>query len=649
MSPSKTVAELIEESLAVERHHADMAAALKLARQAQALADESEQIAEMAAARVAVARFRFRMGQYETAKDLAQQALSLTSPPNDETAAVHADALIMLGMCAGESASLDDAETVLLKGADLAREIGHPVLLLRALHNLAVLVYTIRGQFSLALAADEEARQIAHHHDLKEWLYFPLISLAWNLQITGEVVRSRTVLDELQQVAPPDTSGGAYSAYIGALLDMDEGSLETVPDQLRRVRTVAERTGDPALNVEVRLGMCRYHRLSGNLGKAWEWAEDALLVARRNRYPIKVADSLLEHGWVNWLRGHCDAAEADWRQAADLYRLNKANYSLAYLSLLQAALLHQQKRPDAAQAWLECTRLVRANEYSFLLDRERALAYPLIAAYLNHPDGVVAEASAALLDQIQRTAPFPLRIHLLGEFQVWQGKRRIGKQELRRRRAGELLGLLLITPGHTLPAEQAAEALSPEIAPDAGRTVIHHATSELRRLLEPELPDRRFPSRYLEVTEHLIRLHLPAGSWWDVKAFEQAVRAHDWELALELYGGEFLPEYRYADWAVARRESLAEDYRQVLLELAERRVADQDWSAALDFARRLIALDPWHEGAVLVAMRACQALNDLSAARRWYKRLERTLAEDLGVEPQVELQTLYRSLDKRRR
>jgi DNA-binding SARP family transcriptional activator len=177
--------------------------------------------------------------------------------------------------------------------------------------------------------------------------------------------------------------------------------------------------------------------------------------------------------------------------------------------------------------------------------------------------------------------------------------------------------------------------------------VVYQATSALRRALEPELPDRRFPSRYLEVGERLISLRLPPGSWLDFQAFEQASRKKDWGQALSLYAGELLPEYRYADWSIAARESLSEHYRDALLAQAEAYLASQDWANALDLARRLIALDPWHEAAVMVAMRACQGLNDLSGARRCYKRLEKSLEEELGVAPQEDLQTLYRSFSKK--
>jgi hypothetical protein len=148
----------------------------------------------------------------------------------------------MLGMCASGHGSQEDARQYHLRAAELAREIGQPLLRLRTLQNLATGVYATSGQFSLALAAAEEARQIAHQYGLLEWLYFPLVVLALNLQITGQAGRCRSVLEELWQVSSPQAAGRAYYDFISALLEMDEGVLEAVPERLGRARTVAERT-----------------------------------------------------------------------------------------------------------------------------------------------------------------------------------------------------------------------------------------------------------------------------------------------------------------------------------------------------------------------------------------------------------------------
>lgn len=645
MGDGRSVQDLIAESLRLEFSQADMGAALQLARQALELADARGSPAERASARVAVARFRFRMAQYPAARNLAQEALDLTSPPADGTVAAHIDALLMLSMCAADTGARDDTERYCNLAAELSREYNFPLTQLRALHNLATDVYFIRGQFDLAQAADQEACRIARRHNLLEWLYFPLITLAWNYQITRQVVSARAALDELRQAAQPESGGFAYYQYISAQLEMDQGDFETAASLLASARTVAERSGDPGLNVEIRLGMCRCRRLAGDLARAWEWAEDALAYARRAGYSLKEADSLAEHGRLAWIKGDDQAALDDLERAAGIYTGQRAAYDLAYIALLQAAILDQQNHPGAGPAFRAFVDQVRSNHYDFLLDRERALVYPLIAGHLGGPDPAVSRAAADLLARLQDFPPLPLRIQALGGLQVWQGRRPVDRRQLRRRHAGELLALLLTSPGHSLAIDQAAETLAADKTPETARFLVNHASSTLRHALEPELPDQRFPSRYLEIAEGTLSLCLPEGSWLDDQAFEMAVRARDWEAALPCYTGEFLPEYRYADWAAARREILAHDYQRALLELAHHRLACADWLAALDLARRLIALDPWHEAAVVAAMRACREMNDLSGARRYYLALEKALGEELGVQPQESTRAFYRALN----
>src|SRR4029079_15514831 len=67
----------------------------------------------------------------------------------------------------------------------------------------------------------------------------------------------------------------------------------------------------------------------------------------------------------------------------------------------------------------------------------------------------------------------------------------------------------------------------------------------------------------------LLALDPPGPLTIDVVAFERAARAAtdpaDHEAALALYGGEWLPEDRYEDWAAARRETLRETYHGLLL------------------------------------------------------------------------------------
>jgi DNA-binding SARP family transcriptional activator len=69
----------------------------------------------------------------------------------------------------------------------------------------------------------------------------------------------------------------------------------------------------------------------------------------------------------------------------------------------------------------------------------------------------------------------------------------------------------------------------------------------------------------------------PGGNLWvDVEAFEEAAatarRAKEpttYRAALDLYGGDLLPEDRHETWAESKREELRQLYLALLIELAK--------------------------------------------------------------------------------
>lgn len=593
----------------------------------------------LAEALITLARFRYRLGQYITAQALADEALA-TAP---DRSLLRADAWQVLANCAAEVETPAAAEAYYRLAADIARETGHARAQVAALHGLAAAVYLPRGQFDLALAADAEARRLAEALGRSDWLVYPLITTAQAYQLTGQRAQAQAALAELEALAPAGSVVyGCYLCLRGELA-LDEGKLETAYDLLVRARSIAEAGGEPWLNGAVRLGMARYHRLQGNGPDARVWADDALHFLERLGSRYDRGRVLIERGRAAWLCGDPVGAEADLRAALALLTPLGAAFELARCHFLLAALLHEQGRIETADAWLMAARVISEGGYVFLLEQERSLAFPLLAAYQGHPHPELARAAALLGERLRRIPPPPLQVVTLGRFAVWQGRREIEARLLRQRRAGELLALLLLTPAHRLTTEQAAEALSPAKPPATAQVLLHHATSALRHALEPDLPDR-FPSRYLTVEEGQIALTLPPGSWFDLEVFEAYCRHGAWEETLALYGGELLPEYRYAEWTLLHRERAALLYQQALLAVAEERLAAGRPAEALDACRRLLALEPWHEGATLVGMRACMALGDVAAARRLYQKLAQTLRDELNTEPQGELQNYYRAL-----
>ena len=156
-------------------------------------------------------------------------------------------------------------------------------------------------------------------------------------------------------------------------------------------------------------------------------------------------------------------------------------------------------------------------------------------------------------------------IKLLGGFAVVAGGEPLTDARWRLRKGRDLVKLLALAPGHRLHREQLMDALWPNGDPVAAANNLNQVVHAARRVLGA---DR------IELRDELFTLHVGV----DVDDFElAAAHAHRagsptaYRAALSLYGGELLPENRYDDWALARREELEELHRELEGHLEARR------------------------------------------------------------------------------
>ena len=593
----------------------------------------------VASALIQLAHLHFRQGRYSRTRTLVEEVLR-DAPPDSPR---RCDALRMLGNCAAELGYPDCAEDYYYQAIDLARQLDYRYALYKCLHSLATNIYWPRGQFDLCLAAGNEALRQAKALDLGDELWFPLSDVAWVYWSTGQRALANQVADQMEAVVSPGSLGeGFYCCLRAGQVEPGEGFLTHVLPLFDRARSIAEATGDPGLNVEVRLGLCRSCRAVKDLPAAMTWADDAVAVSVRMNYRQFQGLALIERGRTALEMGDLMKAEGDLRAAIDIAEQLRSNFDLARASLYLAALLSAQNDPVANAVWQKTVRLILDHGYEFLIEQERSIVLPWVADTLGASDPLLANTSAALFDCLMRTPPALLRVKTFGQLSVQVGSNLISRESLRRRRAGELLALLLSCPGYTLSLEQITEAMCLGKEPGAAVHFYHHAISALRHLLEPDLPDRRFPCRYLEVSEERVTLIVPPGSKTDFLEFEQSIRDKGWEKAVTLYQGEYLPMYRYAEWAISLRQHYADLYEQALLAQAEERLRVGDATTCLYLAQRALLHNACQEQAVELGMRAALELGDRVMAFKLYRRLEMKLDKELGVVPRKELQELFR-------
>ncbi|GAB4424831.1 MAG: AAA family ATPase [Chloroflexi bacterium OHK40] len=223
-------------------------------------------------------------------------------------------------------------------------------------------------------------------------------------------------------------------------------------------------------------------------------------------------------------------------------------------------------------------------------------------------------------------------IQALGALQVSHGH---GLRSLGRAGCKRLLAFLLLHRRAPVARERLIDALWPDCSLAEGRRRLADALYLLRRALPPAA-----------IEAHGELLALSRELRVDVWAFEQLAASDDpanWRAAIELYGGELLPEI-YDEWAVGLRAAAHDRYIDCLARLAER---EPDAAQAIALYRRLVAADALRESAHMGLMRALAEAGREAEALDVYEQLERVLAENLGLAPGSAARAMAASLRER--
>ena len=227
-----------------------------------------------------------------------------------------------------------------------------------------------------------------------------------------------------------------------------------------------------------------------------------------------------------------------------------------------------------------------------------------------------------------------VRIRLLGAFEVAIDVRSDGASVVSRfptKRAGELVQVLALAPGHRLVRDQVIDALWPQLDASAGGANLRKAAHHARRALGC--------GEAVVLHHSHVELFPGATITTDVEEFLEAADAALASGAVDLarsaallYSGELLPSARYESWAEDLRRVLAARHLELLRAIGQ-------WD-------RVLELDPLDETAAREVMRSALVNGRRHRAIDVYGRLRSALSFELGVLPQPATDELYgHSLD----
>jgi DNA-binding SARP family transcriptional activator len=232
-----------------------------------------------------------------------------------------------------------------------------------------------------------------------------------------------------------------------------------------------------------------------------------------------------------------------------------------------------------------------------------------------------------------------------------------------RRRALALLAYLAVTGEHH-QRDTLAALFWPEYDHTRARAALRRTLAALTKALGGQA---------LEADRERIgvrRLGHRSDLWLDVDHFHTLLamcRTHDHPeadvcaaclpplvQAVGLYRGDFLAGFTlrdapaFDDWQLFHAEALRGAFAGALERLVRGHSARDEFDVALEYARRWLALDPFHEPAHCVVMSLYAQMGKQHAALRQYAECVRYLERELGVSPQSDTTQLYEAIrDKR--
>ena len=272
----------------------------------------------------------------------------------------------------------------------------------------------------------------------------------------------------------------------------------------------------------------------------------------------------------------------------------------------------------------------------------------MLTALTDDPDQEVAATARRLVTGIV-TSPPPRVFTVLGGFSFRRGAWRAEERDWGRPAAPRLVRFLLAQGTRPVPEELLFETFWPDLAPSGARRSLQVAASRARTVLDHPSAE----ASILEVANGAYRLRLEDTDVLDSAEFEAAADAaladpepnrRLLERARALWGGEPLPEDRYADWAASWRQRLVDRYVEVLLALLRVYEGAEEHAAAISAARDLVDLDPLDETAQRELIAAYARAGRIGRALHQFLECRRLLVNSLGVEPSEATSQLHRRI-----
>jgi len=590
-------------------------------------------------------------GDYRHAQKLANEALHIV-PADDH--AHRAKALMALAKSEGLLTSMDRGHELGIEAvkaarqakgnlsrrarADLLRSLGHicwwygdpedtlrycqeALTLVSAESPIAASVYITMATPYIYRQEYETARQYAEHG----------LAIAEHLKL-------------------PELLPRAHS-NVGSILSRG-GDMEAGEQHLRMAVELAQGSGLESYAKVMAVGYLAQNLCNqGRIDEAQQLAEAILWerAANPNTYEMVVTRSILAD--IALESDDLDEAQSIFESLEEICQRRQFRIPLAmvYFGL---AYIHQENgrsQPALGYAQKSIAILEPLGTWQLFLDqgeRARIVCQVLTAAGETTPfvNEVLQRLPGANEVVEEETA---VRVQCLGEFRVFVDGQEVTQEKWVSTKARDMLAYFVTHRQKRIPLEKATADIWPD--QDQQGRAFHSALYRLRQALRHGDEKTKF-------------INVKSGEYWldtalfkiDVDEFETAVsnssassisEAAEWrEQAITLYGGDYMRNLLYYDWASVERRRFEDKFLQILVQSAEDKAQNKNYLAAIGLMTQAIERDPLRENLYCCAMDYYAAMNNRSGLIRCYQSLTEVLMQTLNLPPSPSTKQHYQQL-----
>jgi DNA-binding SARP family transcriptional activator len=247
----------------------------------------------------------------------------------------------------------------------------------------------------------------------------------------------------------------------------------------------------------------------------------------------------------------------------------------------------------------------------------------------------------------EKTTSIPVIVQMLGAFSLTIQDSLL---KIPVSRGLSLLKYLLLHHKQDTPREVLMDIFWPDADPEAARNNLNVAMHNLRQALHSvtDVVVIRFKDGAYGLATDL-------EIWLDVKDFEDCIREGqrmeaqnqltaamtEYEIAVNLYRGDFLADNPYEGWTVLDRERLRVAYLDTLDHLSQIQISQEQYAACIRLCQLILNRDLCREDAHCRLMQCYSRLGQGPLALRQYQICVEALRIELEVDPAPETTQLY--------